>query len=107
MSRGCPAILLDTLCVRSFEPGDAVAADRRPAAVMLIVGGDVADRGVQANGVVLGPDAGELGVERGGVGDAGQVRPVALQMGEEALDVRLVACRRLRLMGAVGSGLFV
>jgi hypothetical protein len=57
---------------------------------MLIVGGDVADRGVQTSGVVLAADPGELGIERGGVGDADQVRPVALQVGEEALDVRLV-----------------
>lgn len=43
---------------------------------MLVVGSDIPDRGVQADGVVLASDPGELGVERGRVGDAGQVRPV-------------------------------
>ena len=60
---------------------------------MLVVGGDVADRGVEANRVVLGSDPGELCVERGRVGDAGQVRPVALQVTEKRLDVRLIGRR--------------
>jgi hypothetical protein len=60
---------------------------------MLIVGGDVPDRGVQADGVVLGADPGELGVERGRVADLGQVGPVALQVAEERFDVRLIGRR--------------
>ena len=85
------SILLDPLRVRSFESGDARAADAGTAAVMLVIGGDVPDRGVQPDGVVLAADPGELGIEGGRVGDAsGQVRPVALQMAEERLDVRLV-----------------
>jgi hypothetical protein len=48
---------------------------------MLVVGPDVADRGVQPDGVVLVPDTGEFGVERGWVGDPGQVRPVAFGVG--------------------------
>jgi hypothetical protein len=43
---------------------------------MLVVGGDVADRGVQPDGVVLAAEAGELGVERGRVADLREVRPV-------------------------------
>jgi hypothetical protein len=58
--------------------------------VMLVIGGDVRDAGVQADRVVLGADAGELGIEGGGVGDGDQVRPVALEVAEEALDVRPV-----------------
>jgi hypothetical protein len=46
---------------------------------MLVIGGDVPDRGVQADGVVLGADTSELGIEGGGVGDLGEVRPVTLQ----------------------------
>jgi len=45
---------------------------------------------VQPDRVVVAADAGELGVERGRVGDPSEVRPVALQVREEALDVRLV-----------------
>jgi hypothetical protein len=41
---------------------------------------------------ILPADACELGIESGGVGDAGEVWPVALEVAEEALDVRLV-CR--------------
>jgi hypothetical protein len=36
---------------------------------MLVIGGDVPDRGVQADGVVLGADPVKLGVESGRVGD--------------------------------------
>ena len=58
---------------------------------MLVLRGDIADAGVeQADGVVLAADAGELCVERAGVGDRQQVRPVALQVAEERLNVRLV-----------------
>ena len=62
-----PPILLDALGACAAQAGDAGAADLRAAAVVLVVGGDVADRGVQANGVVLAADPGELCVERGRV----------------------------------------
>ena len=74
------SILLDSLCLRATHPGDAGAPDARPAAVVLVIGGDAADAGVEADGVVLGADAGELGVERGRVADLDQVPPVALQV---------------------------
>src|ERR1039458_9107537 len=93
-SGGCSflagSILLDPLCLRATHPGDAGAPDPRPAAVVLVIGGDVADAGMEADGVVLGADAGELGVKRGRVGDGGQVWPVALEVAEERFDVRLV-----------------
>ena len=54
--------------------------------MVLVLGGDVPDRGVEAERVVLGPDSGQLGIERSRVGDAGQVRPVALQVAEERFD---------------------
>jgi hypothetical protein len=83
------AILRDPARTCATHPGGASPADGWPPAVVLVVGGDVADRGVQSPGVVVGPDPSELAVEDGRVGDAGEVRPVALQMAEEALDVRL------------------
>ena len=88
-------VLLARFClIRSARarrrPGGTRTADAGPAAVVLVVGGDVADRGVQPVVLYSPRIAGELGVEGGGVGDAGEVRPVALQMAEEALDVRLV-----------------
>jgi hypothetical protein len=48
---------------------------------MLVVGGDVADRGVQPDRVVLASDPVKLGIERGRVADLGEVRPVALGVG--------------------------
>ena len=87
------SILLDALRPCSAHPGDAGAADRRSAAVVLVIRGDVADRGVQADCVVLGADPVKLGIERGRVGDGGEVRPVALQVAEERFDVRLVGWR--------------
>jgi hypothetical protein len=58
--------------------------------VVLVVGGDVADAGVQSDGVVLGSHAGQFGVEHAGVTNGGQVRPVGFEVAVEAFDVRLV-----------------
>jgi hypothetical protein len=60
------------------------------AALVLVVGGDVADAGVQADGVVLDADDGEFGAQDGGVADRVQVRPVGLDVAAEALDPGLV-----------------
>ena len=91
-------VLLARFClIRSragaLEPGGAGTADAGPAAVMLVIGGDVADRGVQPDRVVLGADPVKLGVERGRVADLVQVWPVALQVAEERFDVRLIGGR--------------
>ena len=56
-------ILLDPLGAGALEPGGASTPDAGPAAVVLVVGGDVPDRGVQSDRVVLGPDPVKLGVE--------------------------------------------
>ena len=74
-----------------LEPVTAGLADAVAASVVFVVGGDVADPGVQAHGVVLGADAVELGLENAGVGDLLQVRPVALDVPEQALDPGLGA----------------
>ena len=65
------------------------------------------DRGVQPDRVVVATDAGVLGIEHDRIGDGGEVRPVAFEVAEEALDVRLVSRCRLRLMGSVMSEPFV
>ena len=75
------SILLDPFGSGSAHPGEPGAADAGPAAVVLVVGCDVPDRGVQPDRVVVALDAGELGVERGRIADLGQVRPVALGVG--------------------------
>ena len=56
------SILLDPLGAGALEPGGASTPDAGPAAVVLVVGGDVPDRGVQSDRVVLGPDPVKLGV---------------------------------------------
>jgi len=55
--------VLDPLCLCTAHAGDPGAANRGPAAVVLVVGGHVADPGAQANGVVLAGDPGELVVD--------------------------------------------
>ena len=45
----------------AVQAGAAGLADRGPAAFVFVVGGDVADAGVQALRVVLVADDGELG----------------------------------------------
>jgi hypothetical protein len=65
-------------------------SDRRTATLVLVVGGDVADPGVQANRVELVAHSSQLGLEHGGVVDAIQVRPFGLDVAEEALDPGLV-----------------
>jgi hypothetical protein len=80
-SRGCRSslagsILLDPFGASALEAGRTGATDRRPAAVVLVVRGDVADRSVQAHRVVLAAYASELGIEGARVADLGQVWPV-------------------------------
>ena len=101
------SILLDPLDAGALEARGPRPTDSGSAAVVLVVGGDVADRCVQPDAVVLTADAVKLGVEGGRVGESGEVRPVALEVAEEALDVRLVSRCRLRLMGSVMSEPFV
>src|SRR5689334_17035545 len=73
------------------EPASASGSDAGAAAAVLVVGGDVAGPGVEAHGVVVVADDGELGAEGVGVADAVQVRPVGLDVTEQALDPGLVS----------------
>jgi len=61
-----------------LEAGFACLADRRAAALVLVVGGDVADAGVQPDAVVLLVDQCELGAEGRRVADLGKVGPLGL-----------------------------
>jgi hypothetical protein len=73
--------------------GEAVAAglaDGVAAAVVFVVGGDVADAGVQPDGVVLGLDAVVFEGELAGVAGLLRVRPVGLDVSEQRLDPGLV-----------------
>jgi len=60
------------------------------AAMVLVVGGDVADAGVQPDGVVLLADRVQLQCQLGGVVDLLQVRPVGLDVPEQTLVPGLV-----------------
>jgi hypothetical protein len=75
------------------ESAFAGGADAWAAAVVLVGGGDVADPGVQPGRVVLVADDGELGPQDGGVADAVEVRPVGLDVAEQALDPGLIGRR--------------
>src|SRR3954451_10257162 len=84
------AVVSDPQPAGTLEPGAAGGADRGPAAFVLVAGGHVADACVQALGVVLMAYAGQLGAQDGGVADLVQVRPVGLDVAEQALDPGLV-----------------
>ncbi len=88
----------DALAAGTHEADAAGATDRRAAAFVLVIRGDVADAGVQADGVVLDAHHGELGAQDGGVIDGVEVWPVGLDVAEEALDPGLVGrgCRAVR-----------
>src|SRR5438132_6107869 len=75
------------------EASAAGGADPGAAALVLVVRGDVPDPGVQPDGVVLVADVGELGPQGGRVADPVEVRPVGLDMAEQALDPGLIRWR--------------
>src|SRR5205823_9973672 len=69
------------MVVDALRPGGgkAVASslpDGGPTALVLVVGGHVADAGVQSHGVVLHPHELEFGPQHGGVLDEIEVGPV-------------------------------
>ena len=84
------AMVRDPLAAGTHEPDAPCAADLGAAAFVLVIGGDVSDRGVQADRVVLDADDGELGAKHCGVGDRVEVWPVGLDVAEQALDPCLV-----------------
>ena len=76
----------DTPAASPFEPLAAGLADLGAAAAVLVVGGDIADPGVQPDGVVVGTDHLQFGAELVGVADGFPVGPLALDVAEERLD---------------------
>lgn len=80
-------------------------ADGLASAFVLVIGDDVADRGVP-DGVVLGPDAVRLEAGLTGVADLLQVRPLAFDVAEQRLDSRLVlrCVRAAELLGDRDTG---
>ena len=66
-----------------FEAGLAGLADRRTAALVFVVGGDVPDSGVQPHAVVALTNKGELGAQHGRVTDGVQMWPFGLDVAEQ------------------------
>ena len=58
---------------------------------MLVVGGDAADAGVEADAVVVAAGASQLGLERGRVADLFEVGVLGVDVPEEGLDPGLVS----------------
>jgi len=54
-----------SLASGSGQPFATVLADRLAAAVVLVIGSDISDRGIQPDRVVLDPDELQLGVQKG------------------------------------------
>ena len=71
------------LQARQLESGLACLADRRTAALVLVVGGDVADARVQPHAVVALADHGELGAQGRWIADLVEVRPFGLDVAEQ------------------------
>jgi hypothetical protein len=74
-----------------------------PVVVFEPSGRDVADRLVQPDGVVLDPDAGELDLEQNRVVGVFEMRPLAFDVTEEALDPGLVG-RGVGSAAVLGDG---
>lgn len=73
-----------------FQARLACFADGLAPPLVLVVGRDVADAGMQADRVVVGADDGQLGTQDRGVGDGEQMRVLGFDVAEERLDPRLV-----------------
>ena len=97
------AMVGETLSVGSPEALEACLTDLFAVAGVFVVGGDVADAGVQPGPVVDPADASQLGVEDSRVGELFEVRPLAFDVSEEGLDPGLVA-RRVGPAEALGDG---
>jgi hypothetical protein len=68
---------------RLLQAGLAGLADRWAAALVLVVGGDVADPSVQPHAVVALPDQRELGAQDRRVTDGQKVWPFGLDVAEQ------------------------
>ena len=75
------------------QAGSAGGSNGLAAAVVFVVGGDVADALVQSDGVVVRAQPVELAFQLAGVLDLLQVRELPLEVTEERLDPGLVVRR--------------
>jgi hypothetical protein len=75
----------DTPTASPLESLAAGLADLGAAAAVLVVGGDIADAGVQPDGVVVGADHLQFSAELVGVADVFQVGPLTLDVAEVGL----------------------
>src|SRR5215210_5090850 len=73
-----------------FQSGLACFTDGLAAAFVFVVGGDVADAGVQPDRVVVAAGDAQLGPQGRRVADREQVRVLAFEVPVEALDPGLV-----------------
>src|SRR5450755_3910089 len=87
------AVVGDAVQPRLLKAGASLCADLGAAAFVLVVGGDVADAGVQADRVVLAPCGLQFAREIGRVAQRLEVGPVVLDVTPEAFDVRLIGRR--------------
>jgi len=73
-----------------FESGLAGLADGFASSFVFVVGGDVADAGVEPDPVVVRPGDLQFGAQGGRVADGEQVRVLGLEVAVEALDPGLI-----------------
>jgi hypothetical protein len=73
-----------------LESGLACLADRRAAALVFVVGGHIADPGVEPHAVVALADQRELGAQHRRVADLVEVGPFGLDVAEQR-----VGCQKL------------
>ena len=85
------AVVSKTTLVGLVQALAAGGADGLAPALVFIVGGHVADAGVQADGVVLDLDPVELDAEHGRVCDRQQVGPLGLQGAVQCLASGIVS----------------
>jgi hypothetical protein len=83
-------MIFDAFRAGASQPVTAGFADRGAAAFVLVVGGDVTDGLVEADGVVVDPDTFELSAQHRGVIDLIEVGPLELDVPEQRLDPGLV-----------------
>ena len=76
-----------------LQAGFAGLADLLTASVVLVVGGDVADPGVEPDAVVVLPNHGELGAQSDGVSDGEEVGVLDLDGPVQRADPGLVCGR--------------
>lgn len=83
---GCFSMVSEAPKPSCFEAGLGCFADGRPASSVFVVGGHIADAGMEADPVVSGPDDGQLVARYGRVGDRFEVRVLGFEVPVEAFD---------------------